>query len=145
MAKVKRMADGGVSSLGDMTKSSTSLNTLPSNGAGSDAGAGLDQIRQGTDTTSNAIGQAQNSISGASQSLGGGGSNLQTGKSGGGGGSVLGGGGGADDIGMVNTVGNGSSSVDSNTALKRGGSVKKYNSSLNKVRTSSKNSKNPNW
>jgi hypothetical protein len=111
MAKVKRMADGGISSLGQMMPKS-------SVGGGDTATSGLDQISQGKQTLDSAISTAQNALGGGSSS----------------GGSV-----------MDNS--NSSSPVDSNgnqtTQYKMGGSVKK--SSLNKVRTASKNVKNPNW
>ena len=128
MAKVKKMADGGITGLGSLLAGAID----PGSGGGAGVGGGgtaqdgLGEINAGTATVGKAIGTAQSALGG-----GGGGGGCGAGVSGGGGNSILG----AAGNGLIMTP------------LKKGGAVKKHlrvNQDNSKISTHKKNPKHKN-
>jgi hypothetical protein len=137
MAKVKKMALGGISSIGDMIKdASQTINNMKNSGGisggigGGSASDGLNQINAGASTVGNAIGNAQGALGG-----GGSGGGMPSSMPGGGSGSPPG-----DELPVPKFTG-WMGPLPNN---KKGGSVKKR-VFHNKVSTSAKNKKHPNW
>ena len=143
MAKVKKMADGGITGLGSLLAGAID----PGSGGGAGVGGGgtaqdgLGEINAGTATVGKAIGTAQSALGGG----GGGGAGV----SGSGGAGVSGGGGGGAGVSggcgnsILGAVGNGMVGIPQ----KKGGAVKKHlrvNQDNSKISTHKKNPKHKN-